>query len=193
MLGYASVHDSRFGEYLHRRVKLTGTGLKRAEIYACGWSLSKPDHTAHFIRATTRRLSQQGGTNDWVRNLAHILRLRDGATQEITSKDGHKLCKQLIRIFRRERERRNAKYIFRSSCLSIVYLLRRRAYDDDFLDPDSALAEEIKDEFRQAIHDERSGDLDFIRGRFNLATELNRLIDYIDRHGHGLPGMTISG
>jgi hypothetical protein len=69
--------------------------------------------------------------------------------------------------------------------LVIVFMLRRRAYDNGFLDPDSELAGRIKDTFRRAIEAHRSGQLRVIGGAVDLPRALQQMIDYIDRRGMG--------
>lgn len=76
-------------------------------------------------------------------------------------------------------------YIFRYAALVIVFILRRRAFDNGFLDPDSELAGRVKDTFRRAIKAHQSGRFHVIGGAVDLPRALQQMIDYIDRRGMG--------
>ena len=67
--------------------------------------------------------------------------------------------------------------------MCIVYLLRRRAFDDDFLSLDSDLHHRVKDTFESALVDVKSKRLRPIGGIVNLENELGKIIKFIDRVG----------
>ena len=69
--------------------------------------------------------------------------------------------------------------------MAMVYMLRRRAFDDEFLPPESESAEWIKAEFRAAKIDASTGRLVLMGGAVNLQEQLQLIIDYIDRCGKG--------
>ena len=79
----------------------------------------------------------------------------------------------------------NANYIFRNTGLIIVYLLRRRSFDDNYMDPESQIAKKTKTAFNSAIRDSQAGRLRLIGGMVDLAQQLQLMIDYIDRRGRG--------
>lgn len=188
-LGYSSTADPRFEKFLLGRLRLKDTRLPQHEVEAIGWILREPAGIADYARVLLDRCAEGTGTNVWVKSFASVLRARADATAMITSQIGHRLCEALIALFVAEREKGKGNFIFRNSCMSIVYLLRRRAHDDDFLDPESSLAKRIKQEFAEAARAKRERRLDLMGGSVDLPAELQRLIDYIDRHGHGLPGL----
>ena len=99
-----------------------------------------------FVNISFRRFSESA-----VKALSEILRYRDEATREIDSPLAYDLMDKALRTFVRQRDANNGNYIFRHSCLIIVYLLCRRAYDDEFLPPESPFAEHVKTEFRKAL------------------------------------------
>ena len=121
----------------------------------------------------------------WWKALAELLRFRDSATQCISSEDCLSLVELALEKFRRERERSMGKEVFRQMCLSIVYLLRRRAFDDTFLEPESDLALEVKSEFQMARKAAKNGSLRMIGGSIDLPQQLQLIIDYVDRKGKG--------
>jgi len=79
----------------------------------------------------------------------------------------------------------NGGQLFRLVCLVIVYTLRRRAFDDSFLDPQSNLALRIKESFRIARASAKTGRLSLMGGSIDLSQQLQLIIDYIDRQGKG--------
>jgi hypothetical protein len=98
-------------------------------------------------------------------------------------------CEELIKIAQRKFDESvntgNGGETFRLVSLVIVYTLRRRAFDDSFLDPESKLALQIKEGFRKARADAKSGRLRLIGGSVDLSQQLQLIIDYIDRRGKG--------
>jgi hypothetical protein len=121
----------------------------------------------------------------WWKALAELLRFRGDATQAIESVDCLKLLKDAGAIFRIERLRGNGNEMFKTVCMVIVYMLRRRAFDDEFLPPESDIAEWIKGEFRNAKLDVRAGRLSLMGGSVDLQEQLQLIIDYIDKRGKG--------
>ncbi len=83
------------------------------------------------------------------------------------------------------RKSRSGGEYFRLVCLVIVYTLRRRAYDDTFLDPEGEIAIWIKEQFREARADVKSGRLTLMGGSVDLSQQLQLIIDYVDRKGRG--------
>jgi hypothetical protein len=98
-------------------------------------------------------------------------------------------CEKLIRLagtqFERQRKSGNGREFFRLVCLVVVYTLRRRAFDDTFLDPEGELALWIKNEFRQARADVKSKRLQLMGGSVDISQQLQLIIDYVDRKGKG--------
>ena len=65
----------------------------------------------------------------------------------------------------------------------MVFLLRRRIYDDGFLPPDSDIATMTKELFTDISQDLF---IEILGGAVNMRKEMKKYIDYIDRKGHGL-------
>jgi hypothetical protein len=121
----------------------------------------------------------------WWRALSEILRFRGNATQLISSQRCYDLMQLAWKGFKSDRLSNSGTESFRLECLVIVYTLRRRAYDDTFLDPESDLAVGIKNEFRQARADAKAGRLWLMGGSIDLSQQLQLIIDYVDRRGRG--------
>ena len=109
-----------------------------------------------------------------------MLRYREDATRDMSSQLCEELTERILIVFDEEHANRNFKFLFRNSCLCIVYLLRRRAYDDDYLPPGSPLNDKVRTAFVLAKNDMRKGG---IGGAIRLDRALQTMIDYIDRKG----------
>lgn len=195
MLGYMSCSDHGFESFVVERLRRAGTSLLAHEVQAAGWAVREPETIAVFAEILARRLSSDRprGNANWLKAFSHMLRRRPDATRDISTALAAKLCELLLKAFRAELEARSGKYVFRYTCVGIVYLLRRRMFEDDFLDPGSRLAGAIKSTFQEAQGLAARKKIELIGGSIDLVGEFQRLIDYIDRHGHGLPGMADEG
>ena len=124
--------------------------------------------------------------NDWLKAFSEVLRFREDATRDVSSTLCAELSRHALEIVEEEHRFRKLLHRFRNAAVIIVYLLRRRAWDDDYLDPASPLAVEIKRSFELAIEDIRQGRAKtFQAGAVDVRAALRRMIDYIDRHGSG--------
>ena len=154
-------------------------------VLAAGKCLRSPEHIAIFISCFVRKVGFEGNTQTWWRALSELLRFRGNALQNVDSEECTRLLKIAGRVFESQRRGRNGGETFRLACLVIVYVLRRRAFDDAFLDPGCELASWLKSEFRQALLDAREGRITLIGGSVNLSSQLQLIIDYVDRQGKG--------
>jgi hypothetical protein len=154
-------------------------------VLASGKCLRSPEEVSRFANAMLYQLACGRAKFVWWNALAELLRFRGSATQLLESADCMKLLKYAGAIFHTERKRGKAKQLFRTVCMAMVYMLRRRAFDDEFLPPESESAEWIKAEFRAAILDASAGRLVLMGGAVNLQEQLQLIIDYIDRRGKG--------
>jgi len=189
-LGYTSTDNPTFREIILSEVRdfLRGDrrGLGQHILTSCGWCLREPEHIAIYAKACERYMrSHDTNLNVWLKALSEILRYRGNATSAIDTSLANYLVGKALDTFTAQRENRNGNYLFRYSCLIIVYLLRRRAYDDEFLPPEDTLAVQVKEEFRRAIQDCNNDRLKLVGGSVDLAAALQTMIDYIDRRGRG--------
>jgi hypothetical protein len=191
-LAYSSTAHPHFQDWLSDRIRKATFALSQQELAACGWCLRRTDAIASLANVFAERLERDStGHNNWLKALAEILRYREDACQEIATEVCEQLVTGLIRVFEQQLARRNTQILFRNSALCIVYLLRRREYDDSFLEPDSALTNRVRDAFVEAIDMIRSRRTRTIGGSINLDRALQTMIDYIDRKGPAL--LTASG
>jgi hypothetical protein len=154
-------------------------------VLAAGKCLRSPEEISEFAKSMLYQLSCGRAKIVWWKALAELLRFRGDATQMLDSDDCMKLLKHAGSIFRAERRRGTGKQLFRTVCMAMVYMLRRRAFDDEFLPPESDNAEWIKAEFRDAKLDVRAGRLSLMGGAVDLQEQLQLIIDYIDKRGKG--------
>jgi hypothetical protein len=154
-------------------------------VVAAGKCLRSPEEVSEFATAMLYQLACGRAKFVWWKALAELLRFRGSATQILDSTDCMKLLKYAGAIFHTERKRGTGKQLFRTVCMAMVYMLRRRAFDDDFLPPESDDAEWIKAEFRDAKLDVRAGRLSLMGGAVDLQEQLQLIIDYIDKQGKG--------
>lgn len=182
-MAYTHTSYPKFIEHILEKIE---SGFIREEyVVAAGKCFRKPEHIATFIRAVFSEYGTHRLTNPWWKAISEMLRFREDATRLISSEDCLYLMQLAGEVFESERKRGSGKEVFRTVCLVIVYTLRRRAFDDQFLEPESELAEWIKKAFRRARNDAKSGRLRLIGGSVDLAQQLQLIIDYVDRKGKG--------
>jgi hypothetical protein len=165
--------------------KITEAYVEEDFVLASGKCLRSPEEVSKFATAMIYQLACGRAKIVWWKALAELLRFRGDATQKIESADCLKLLNNAGAIFQTERRRGTGKQLFRTVCMAMVYMLRRRAFDDDFLPPESDNAEWIKAEFRDAKLDVRAGRLSLMGGAVDLQEQLQLIIDYIDKQGKG--------
>jgi len=158
------------------------------QLLAIGRCLRDSAAMREFAKALlkTLKVSLQRRSN-WLRAFSEAVKYREDATKHISPELGLELTRLILAVFDEEVRRRKAKYIFRHSCVSIVYLLGIRRYDDTYLAPDSDLANRVKASFRYAKKLAEDGELQMVGGMVNLPKALNDLILYIDRQGGPVP------
>lgn len=182
-IAYTHIDHLEFHE--HIRDEIRSRYMQEDFVIAAGKCLRSPDHIAVFFYKCLSGTNVIHMNATRLKAASELLRFRPNATQQMTSE----LCQDLVKlacdIFESERRRGSGKELFRLVCLVIVYTLRRRAFDDGFLDPASSLAIRIKNEFRKARIDAGEGRLRLMGGSVDLSQQLQLIIDYIDRQGKG--------
>jgi hypothetical protein len=182
-LGYMSVDDKRLEKALVRELDKVATD---DVVKACGGCLRSPASIAKFLERFLARLRVSStNSNIWLRALSQLLQYRGDATAETHSSTCEQLTVEMLTLFDTELKKGKGNYIFRYTSLAIVYLLRRRAYDDDYLAPESPTAIAAKDAFARAIQLRRQHRFRLMGGSVDLGAALQNMIDYIDRRGRG--------
>jgi hypothetical protein len=182
-IAYTHVNHAEFHEFIYQRINNNSDWDDH--ILAAGKCFRNPIHIAGFVKSflTMQRFNRI--TQTWWKALSEMLRFRGNATQCVTSDDCIKLIDSAFNVFVKQRNMLRTRELFRQACLVIVYTLRRRAFDDSFLDPESELAINIKSEIQTTRDDIISGRLRAMGGAVNLPEQLQLIVDYIDRQGRG--------
>jgi hypothetical protein len=182
-IAYTHVNHKPFIDFILRSIESDFT--HDDFVLAAGKCLRDPEHIARFINAFFKSRKAIHFNQTWWRALSEILRFRGNAIQMLSPDQCYSLIRLAGKAFKEDRLSGHCSERFRLACLVIVYTLRRRAFDDNFLDPESDLAEGIKNEFRQARVDARAGRLRLMGGSIDLSQQLQLIIDYVDRKGRG--------
>ncbi len=181
-LGYTSTDNAAFQKLLANRIRTQGPELKQEFLTACGWCLRDPEHIALFAESFLQSLRNEiRGKNNWLKAFGEMLRYRDDATRDIESDSCEELTQYILQILDDQRRSGQAQFLFRNSCLCLAFLLRRRAFDDDFLRPQSVGYEKVRKVFQSAIHG--YGALRSIGGAINPRGILKTMTKYLDRMG----------
>lgn len=182
-LGYLSVDNAEFEKWLLQSRKSHYNYAKAVE-HTCGLTLRNPKLIAEFIGKIFS--SDNASPNrDQLKAVSQILRYRTDATAALDSSKATQIVETCLHHFKQGVARGGRSFEFRWSSLIIVYMLRRRMFDSDFLDPSGELAVKAKNLFDDAIRKCRSGKLRPISGTVNLPVALEQMIAYIDRKGSG--------
>jgi hypothetical protein len=187
---------------------------------ACGSCLRTPEHARILAGFFVKHFSD-GGTNyrDWFQAMQAILRYRPEASRCFDPNDCEAiaaLCSQRFRdeLVQSQNGDTPRSLLFKYAANVLLFLLRRRAFDPMFLDPESELAQQIKRtcisiieiiEIHQSAIRNGEGAIGWhkriikaftggaieagsIEERERLERQaIQQIIDYIDRRGVGLP------
>jgi len=164
---------------LHRM----NAAMLTAALVAYGNCLRDPQDIGRFAQAMAKN-SQP--SSDWMRALYRILCYRQEAAEVIPSA----ICEQITRAcFERIREQIDqegrASIIYRHGSMCIAYLLRRRRFEDGYMDPKGKLACDIKAFFERTIKGMASRQIECLGGFVGLPDVTRLIIKYIDRQGKG--------
>ncbi len=184
-LGYLSVENKEFDDWLAANL---GNRFRdrQAVLHASGLAMRAPSNIAtlfDFVFFANGR-SVSPGANE-LKAISQVLRYRTDATQSIDSRKCERVIQSCLGIFERGMDRGGGGYPFRWASLIIVYMLRRRMFDFDFLDPQQDIAIEAKELFRTAIQRHQQRLLRPMGGSVDLPAALQQMINYIDRKGSG--------
>lgn len=180
-IGYTSTANSSFMNYLEWCLMHHGSALEAEELAACGWSLRDPRVIALFAeKLEIAFYIDQSGRNNWMKAFGEMIRYREDATREIPSARCESLTRTILRVFETQLNQLNFHQVFRNSALCLTFLLRRRAFDDDYLRPGSPVYQQVRSIFTRALRvlpDHRIG------GTINPRKVVQLMLDYLDRKG----------
>lgn len=187
-LAYSSSDERSWLRFLDKLITTQKTGMDQDSLRACGWCLRDPRSIAKFSEVLERFFHMKlTAPNNWLRSFAEMLRYREDATRDIPTERCERLTEHFLKVFRQQCQDRNPAYLFRNSSMCMVYLLRRRAYDDNFLAKGSDLYNRVRCAFLAALRDVRSKKLRPIGGLIKLEDELKKILKFIKRAGGDEP------
>ena len=181
--GYTHVDHVDFHEMMVER--FSSGHVWDDHVVAAGKCFRNPRHISVYVNEFISRWEQGWITQLWWKALSEMLRFRGNALQEVSSSTCTRILEAASEVFVKEQKTGHGRELFRLVCLVIVYTLRRRAFDDAFLEPESPLAIAIKTLFLQARVDASKGRLRLMGGSVDLSQQLQLIIDYVDRKGKG--------
>ena len=146
------LHSSR------HNLKLLGEKTGHVDLHTIGlcWD-NKSDLTKFFAALEQVFLSGQNAINNWLRASRNIVRFRDHALKPEVVSDQRleNIIKGVYNSLSKEINKRNFERKFDNCILSLLYLLKRRRYDNNFLAPESELAIKIDTTLNDLIKEKR--------------------------------------
>jgi hypothetical protein len=130
--------------------------LSPTELGAIGLAFESLDDLRQFYLLAVRAL-RAPRPNNWLRAIRNICRLRNHALHPDAISDTHlvQLTAQLFATLREQAEQRNFGQIFRNCLEALLFLLKRRRYDPEFLAPTSQLAQDLIHCLEKVDHESR--------------------------------------
>ena len=121
-------------------LKLGQAEVNMVDLHTIGlcWCNSE-DIELFFIALEQRLLQNTTGINEWLRACRNIVRFRDAALLQniIPNRRLKNIVSRIIRILERQIIEENFKTIFNNCILTCLYLLKRRRYNKEFLNPEN--------------------------------------------------------
>lgn len=160
----------------------------RSILTAYGNCLRDPGDIANFAKVMNHVFSNGTltGPSYWMRALCEMVRYRPDATEAIDSRIGEQLAWHCYRVAEAQvKADRSAKYLYRYGTLCIAFLLRRRRYDDGYMDPAALETIQIKDFMNSVANRIRRQSVSVLKGVVDPVIVTRMIVDYIDRRGRG--------
>ncbi len=126
----------------------------QVDLHTIGLCFEEPSDISSFFAALEQLFQQRtGGINEWLRAIRNIVRFRDHALQpEIVSRGRlENIISGLLRRLEGEVRASNFGQIYNNCILAILYLLKRRRYEPDFMTSDSEYYKRLDDVFSTLI------------------------------------------
>ena len=136
--------------YEHLRARLTeatksSDRLTAVELNAIGLAFESPEDLQQFYPLAVDALSRQWPPNNWLRAIRNICRFRNHALHPdvISDRTLSELIELLYQMIKSETDDGNFASKFNNCLESFPFLLKRRRYDPDFLEPNSQMARKL--------------------------------------------------
>lgn len=180
-VGYTATDDARVQRLIGEWLALRKGALDSHRLVMCGQCIRNADQVALFATHFRKRLSDPDSrTTNWIKAFAEILRYREHATERVSLAECNTIAILLVNVLRSQVQQGQFQYTFNYSALAIAFLLRKRAYDDSFLRPDTSAYAAVKAAFLegQATVSPREH-----ANAAKAARTISLLLKYLDREG----------
>ncbi|MBN1972706.1 MAG: hypothetical protein JW787_03650 [Sedimentisphaerales bacterium] len=145
-------------ESVRQNIKQNMADTSKVDLHTIGLCFEKPDDIKIFFAALEQLFQiRQAGLNYWLRAIRNIVRFRDHALQpEIISRSRiENIISGLLRSLEREVKKSNFEQIYNNCILAILYLLKRRRYEPDFMTAEDEFYKRVDDLFSTIINKKR--------------------------------------
>jgi hypothetical protein len=123
-------------ESVRKKLRRGIASISKVDLHTMGLCFEDPADIKSFFAALEQLFQLRcSGINEWLRTIRNIVRFRDHALQpEIVSKSRlENIISGLLRSLEREVRVSNFAQIYNNCILAILYLLKRRRYEPDFM------------------------------------------------------------
>lgn len=194
ILGFTCALHPELAAWLKRTVP-THPQMDEPYCILCGSCIRSPKVAEKFINRLLNEINVRGRSrllNYQMQSLGKLMSYRQDVLSTMTAARMYDVVRECLKVFSDQNERDNLAWLFEHSGLVIVYSLRYRVYDQNFLPPESDLALEAKGEFESALRklakflDPKSSIAGRLRGMFSIR------IGTLRSRGRGSSGNYIS-
>jgi len=123
-------------ESVRKKLRRGIASISKVDLHTMGLCFEDPSDIKSFFAALEQLFQLRcSGINEWLRTIRNIVRFRDHALQpEIVSKGRlENIISGLLRSLEGEVRVSNFAQIYNNCILAILYLLKRRRYEPDFM------------------------------------------------------------
>ncbi len=191
VLGYASAYGPAVDALLDERIRGSAL-LSHESLILIGNSARNPGVIAKAVAKICHELVADHPPSHRVTAIAQLCRVREAALEEtntdvctavmvrldqLISEKYNEAC----RYWQDHRRPKSLAIIFRESCRAVLFLLRRRKYDSNFLPPEESTALSLKETFHKTTEAVKAKKMSFMDGavrQFDTLTEISRYIDW---------------
>lgn len=129
--------------------------VKAEDLHTIGLCWCESQDIELFFKALEQRLSQSTtGVNNWLRACRNVVRFRNSALHPDVIQDQRlkRIITSLLRIFDRQIQEENFSRIFDNCILTVLYLLKRRRYQKEFLNQEENETFLLKDKLEGLLN-----------------------------------------
>jgi len=180
-LSYMSFESSELNTFMRKHL-LNSRDLSDAEFRLIGNCIRAPKDIATFFENIA---SQRYLTAESIRTMAEITCYRPLALEQVRTSSLDHIYARVATEFDNLSRQSRLQLHFRYVTLCCVFLLRRRVFDDSFLDTDGNDAQMVKASCSRLIAKVRSSQVEIMGGAVNMPKLMRQLVDYVDREGRG--------